>query len=161
MHRSDSNDNFCYQPLNSSQTDRRETKEKVCKRKQKLGDTEKERGRGRMGRVLRVPQRFFAFGATAACIIRRVPPRNRCTGNYEVHPSSKCAARHDSTLNFVSYKRAIFKIPLCNRVEERFSSLCYQTLFILTYMSLFLDFLKALRVVSFVFHCYATRRCSF
>lgn len=103
-----------------------------------------------MGRGLRVPQRFFAFGATAACIIRRVPPQNRCTGNYEAHPLSKCAARHDSTLNFVSYKRAIFKIPLYNRMEERFSSLCYQTLFILTYMSLFLDFFEALGIVSFL-----------
>lgn len=29
-------------------------------------------------------RRFFAFGITAACIIRRVyPPRNRCTRNYE------------------------------------------------------------------------------
>lgn len=73
-----------------AKTDRRETRggKKKKKKKKKQGE-KREREREKDGREngtdrFTRSRRFFAFGITAACIIRRVyPPRNRCTGNYE------------------------------------------------------------------------------
>lgn len=139
------------EPNRSTRNKGKSTREKTETR----GHRERERKRENGTRFTRSVAIFRFWGHRRVHNSSR-PASKSMHGKLRGAPSLEMRGSSWFNLNF----QDITLQPCGKRVEKRFSSLCYQTLFFLTYMSLFLDFLGAL-VVSFVFHYYATRRCTF